>query len=60
MSAVLDNRRDRDPRACCAVYDTETGVMQLKRYRYDIEAVLRKIQGAGLPLALGQRLRMGR
>ena len=52
--------RDRDPRACCAIYDTETRTMQLKRYRYDIEAVVSKVQAAGLPIELGARLRLGR
>ena len=52
--------RDRDPRASCAVYDTDTKVMQLKRYRYDIDAVVAKVKRAGLPVALGERLRVGR
>ena len=52
--------RDRDPRACCAIYDTETRTMQLKRYRYDIEAVVSKVRSAGLPVELGARLRLGR
>ncbi len=52
--------RDRDPRACCAIYDTETRNMQLKRYRYDIEAVVNKVRAAGLPVELGARLRLGR
>ena len=52
--------RDRDPRACCAIYDTETRTMQLRRYRYDVEAVVSKVQDAGLPIELGARLRLGR
>lgn len=52
--------RDRDPRACCAIYDTDTQVMQLRRYRYNIEAVVGKVQAAGLPIELGARLRLGR
>ncbi len=52
--------RDRDPRACCAIYDTETHNMQLRRYRYNIELVVGKVQSAGLPIELGARLRIGR
>ncbi len=52
--------KHRDPRACCAIYDTETRTMQLKRYRYDIEAVVSKVRSAGLPVELGVRLRLGR
>ena len=41
--------RDRDPRACCAIYDTETAEIRLRRFRYDIDAVNSKIREAGLP-----------
>ncbi len=52
--------RDRDPRACCATFDTETREVKLHRFRYDIDSVVHKVQKAGLPLALGERLRVGR
>ena len=52
--------RDRDPRACCVVYDTETNIVERRRYRYDIDSVVHKMRKAGLPPALGERLRDGR
>ena len=52
--------RDRDPRASCAVYDSDTKVVELRRYRYDIDSVVHKVKKAGLPAALGERLRLGR
>jgi putative phosphoesterase len=36
--------RDRDPRAGCAVFDTETGEVELLRLEYDIETVCTKIE----------------
>lgn len=52
--------RDKDPRAAYAVYDTETRVVSVRRVRYDIEAMVREFQEAGLPTPLGERLRVGR
>ena len=52
--------RDHDPRACFALYDTETSTVELRRVSYDIESVIEKIQQAGLPRPLGERLRSGR
>jgi len=36
--------RDGDTRACCAVFDTETGEIDFFRLEYDIEAVCAKIE----------------
>ncbi|AKB75962.1 hypothetical protein MSLAZ_2701 [Methanosarcina lacustris Z-7289] len=36
--------RDRDTRAGCAVFDTETGEVELLRLDYDIDAVCAKIE----------------
>jgi diadenosine tetraphosphatase ApaH/serine/threonine PP2A family protein phosphatase len=52
--------RDRDPRASFIIYDTESQTATRHRVHYDIDAVFSKVQAAGLPLALGERLRMGR
>lgn len=52
--------RDYDPRACFAVYDSEEQLVRVRRVEYDIDAVAAKIQKAGLPPALGERLRLGR
>jgi predicted phosphodiesterase len=52
--------RDKDPRACCAVYDSKERTVQLLRVRYNIDAVVAKIREAGLPAPLGERLRVGR
>jgi len=52
--------RDKDPRACFAVYDTTEKVISIQRVRYDVDAVVAKLRAAGLPSALGERLRVGR
>lgn len=52
--------RDYDPRASWAVYDASDQTVELRRIRYDIDSVVRKICEAGLPRPLGERLRSGR
>ncbi len=52
--------RDTDPRAAYALYESEWRDLLLRRVPYDFEAVRRKIDAAGLPPALGQRLAFGR
>jgi len=52
--------RDGDPRAAYVTYDLETGVVELHRLEYDIEAAQRAILEAGLPERLAQRLALGR
>jgi predicted phosphodiesterase len=52
--------RDDNPRACYAIYDREEQVIQIRRIEYDVEAAARKIREAGLPPALGERLKVGR
>ena len=51
--------RDYDPRACCAVFDTETSVFKYVRCEYDIEAQMKKIIDAGLAYNFGARLLVG-
>jgi diadenosine tetraphosphatase ApaH/serine/threonine PP2A family protein phosphatase len=52
--------RDSDPRAAYALFDSETRDVLLRRVAYDYDAVRLKIERAGLPPALGQRLAFGR
>jgi len=52
--------RDGDPRAAYAIVDLNRGKIHLKRVPYDIVAVIRKVQQAGLPSELGERLLIGR
>lgn len=52
--------RDDDPRAACAVLDTETGAVVHHRVPYDLHAAARAIREAGLPVELGERLFYGR
>ena len=52
--------RDEDPRASFAVFDTETRVLEVRRVEYDIGATIGRILRAGLPVLLGERLRIGR
>jgi len=51
--------RDRDPRACCAVYDTESGTLQWLREVYPVQEAARKIRAANLPEFLAARLFIG-
>ncbi len=50
--------RDRDARACYALFDGET--VRWRRVAYDFEAAARRILAAGLPESLAQRLFVGR
>ncbi|MDE2801273.1 MAG: metallophosphoesterase family protein [Chloroflexota bacterium] len=52
--------RDRDPRAAFAVYDSEMDTLSLRRAAYDIAAVQRAMEAAGLPEPLISRLSAGR
>ncbi|MCA9545139.1 MAG: metallophosphoesterase family protein [Myxococcales bacterium] len=51
--------RDYDPRACCAIYDTEARHFEYLRVPYDIEAAARKIVDSGLSVTFGKRLFLG-
>jgi diadenosine tetraphosphatase ApaH/serine/threonine PP2A family protein phosphatase len=51
--------RDRDPRACYVIYDTRARTVVFRRVVYDILAACEKIDRAGLPAALGERLLLG-
>ena len=51
--------RDYDARACCAVYDTDTGEFEYVRLPYDIETAARRIAEADLAEAFGRRLFLG-
>lgn len=48
--------RDDDPRAACAIFDSEEQRVVIERVRYDIEAEARRIRAAGLPPVLADRL----
>ena len=52
--------RDGDPRASVAMLDTERHQLSVHRVPYAIERAARKIQEAGLPQFLADRLRIGR
>ena len=52
--------RDGDPRASCAIYDSEKEIVEIKRVPYDIRATQQKIIQAGLPRVLATRLSEGR
>ena len=51
--------RDRDPRACYAIWDRETRTVTVRRVVYDHAAAARKILAAGLPRILADRLGRG-
>jgi diadenosine tetraphosphatase ApaH/serine/threonine PP2A family protein phosphatase len=52
--------RDGDPRAAFVVYDTENRTVELRRLTYPVESVQAKMQAAGLPRPLWERLAEGR
>jgi diadenosine tetraphosphatase ApaH/serine/threonine PP2A family protein phosphatase len=51
--------RDRDPRACYAIWDLEARSVAIRRVQYDHISAARKILAAGLPRALAERLAHG-
>jgi len=51
--------RDGDPRLCYSTYDTESGVIELKRLEYDVKLAQKKMRDAGLPYFLADRLATG-
>lgn len=52
--------RDSDPRTSFAVYDSETGQIEIIRLPYDIKGAQQKILDAKLPEFLAHRLALGR
>jgi predicted phosphodiesterase len=52
--------RDDNPLACYVLYDVEQRRVRLRRVDYDIDVAAKKIRDAGLPVALGERLKVGR
>ena len=52
--------RDGDPRASCAVLDTQAGTCSIQRVPYDIATAQQKIVRADLPKFLADRLAVGR
>jgi diadenosine tetraphosphatase ApaH/serine/threonine PP2A family protein phosphatase len=51
--------RDRDPRACYAIWDRDARAVTIRRVPYDLATAARKILAAGLPRALADRLASG-
>jgi len=51
--------RDGDSRASYCVYDTKSGLIELKRCEYNVDKAGEKIVKAGLPLFLAERLTVG-
>lgn len=52
--------RDQDPRASYAIYDSDARILEIRRVEYDIGSTIGRILRAGLPVLLGERLRIGR
>jgi diadenosine tetraphosphatase ApaH/serine/threonine PP2A family protein phosphatase len=51
--------RDRDPRACYAIWDSEQELFQHVRVEYDIETAAGKVLSSGLDEKFAKRLYMG-
>ncbi len=52
--------RDLNPDACWTIFDSEIGSVEFHRTPYDIQAVQKKMEDAGLPRYLIERLAKGR
>jgi len=52
--------RDGDPRAAFVIFDTDAATVASHRVEYDIGAVQRRMEAAGLPTPLADRLAKGR
>jgi diadenosine tetraphosphatase ApaH/serine/threonine PP2A family protein phosphatase len=52
--------RDGDPRAACVIVDTDARTATLYRVPYPVEATQAKMEAAGLPAPLIERLALGR
>lgn len=51
--------RDGDPRACYAIYDSDTAVVTLRRVEYDVASAQQAVLAVGLPEYLAERLGTG-
>ena len=51
--------RDRDPRAAYAIFDNESWTIHWRRIEYPLAEAQRRIEAAGLPAILAQRLAIG-
>jgi diadenosine tetraphosphatase ApaH/serine/threonine PP2A family protein phosphatase len=51
--------RDRDPRACCGIFDTDSHTFTYHRLHYDRHTTRQKILDAGLAPVFGERLLVG-
>ncbi len=51
--------RDRDPRAAYALWDADAGHVAIRRVPYDVTAARARIEAAGLPRFLADRLASG-
>ncbi len=56
---ALGQPRDRNPRCSFALYDDAASSVTIHRIEYPLERTREKILAAGLPAALGDRLRVG-
>jgi diadenosine tetraphosphatase ApaH/serine/threonine PP2A family protein phosphatase len=55
----VGQNRDRDPRACYTIFDTDKNSIEFRRISYDVRATQKKILAAGLPKVLAWRLELG-
>lgn len=51
--------RDRNPAGACAILDTDTMIIRILRFNYDIKSVYKKIMERGLSPFLAERLLSG-
>lgn len=59
IPGAVGQPRDGNPAACYATFDTDTQELTYFRVPYDTDTAARKVQAAGLPVSLAQRLLKG-
>ncbi len=52
--------RDKDPRLCYLIHDTDENYLEYIRVEYDVEGAFKDIKNAGLPSAFAERLLIGK
>lgn len=60
VAGSVGQPRDGNPAACVGLLDTADSTFAMMRVPYDHDTTMRKVRGAGLPVWLGMRLKIGR
>ncbi|HEY3176683.1 MAG TPA: metallophosphoesterase family protein [Candidatus Polarisedimenticolia bacterium] len=58
-SGSIGQPRDHNPKASYAIFDAEARTVEVRRVAYDVKGAQARIEAAGLPAVLAQRLALG-